>query len=356
MKITSLTLKNFRNYASIKLSLSPGVNSIVGKNAQGKTNLVEAIYFTCIGKSFRTSREKEMIKFDEEDGYISLIAENEIRQKKIEVLLKKSQKKTVRMDSLPIRRIGDVIGEVPIVFFSPDEMRLVKDSPEERRRFMNIDISQTNRRYFFLLNRYEKILDNRNKLLKSIKDKNVVLETIDIWNRALADTAVVLNKARREFIEEIAPYAQKANEFISGGEVLKISYDGVKEDSADAYIKKLEKTFEKDFNLGYTSYGIHHDDINIYLNDVEVKSFGSQGQQRTAALAMKLAELEYIKSKTGDYPVLILDDVFSELDSERRRRLLKFTSRCQTIITTTDIDNCAGKIIAVESGKMLDKE
>lgn len=355
MKLTSIKLKNFRSYASCEVFFSPNVNSIVGKNAQGKTNLIEAIYFACIGKSFRTSKEKELIKWSEENCNISLCAKNEFREKKLDIFLQKSAKKVVRMDGISIKRIGDVLGEIPIVFFSPDELKLVKDSPEERRRFMNIDISQTNKRYFYLLSRYEKILDNRNKLLKSTPNKEVVLETIDIWNKALAAAGLKITEERRKFIEQIAPYAEKANEFISNGEKLNICYKGIDAKSEEEYIKKLEKSFEKDYKLGYTTFGPHRDDIDIFLNGVEVKSFGSQGQQRTAALSLKLAELEIIKERTGEYPILILDDVFSELDEHRRRRLIKFTNRCQTFITTTDISftkDIANNII-VEDGKIL---
>lgn len=355
MKLTSIKLKNFRSYENCEVFFSPNVNSIVGKNAQGKTNLIEAIYFTCIGKSFRTSKEKELIKWGEESCNISISAKNEFRQKRLDVILQKTAKKIVRMDGIGIRRIGDVLGEVPIVFFSPDELKLVKDSPEERRRFMNIDISQTNKRYFYLLSRYDKILDNRNKLLKSSPNKEVVLETIDIWNRAIAAAGVKIAEERRKFIEQIAPFAEMANEFISNGEKLNICYKGVEVKDEEDYIKKLEKTFEKDYKLGYTTFGPHRDDIDIFLNGVEVKSFGSQGQQRTAALSLKLAELEIIKERTGEYPILILDDVFSELDENRRRRLIKFTNRCQTFITTTDISftkDIADNII-VDEGKII---
>ena len=354
MKLQSIRLKNFRSYSNADVFFSPDVNSIVGKNAQGKTNLIEAIYFACIGKSFRTSKEKELIKWGEERASISIVAKNEFREKKIDVILQKSQKKIVRMDEINIRRIGDVLGEVPIVFFSPDELKLVKESPEERRRFMNIDISQTNKRYFYLISRYEKILDNRNKLLKSTQNKDVILETIDIWNKALASAGLKIANERKQFIREIAPYAEKANEFISNGEKLQIAYKGIDVESEEEYIKKLEKSFDKDFKLGFTSYGPHRDDIDIFLNGVEVKSFGSQGQQRTAALSLKLAELEIIRERTGEYPILILDDVFSELDENRRKRLLKFTNRCQTFITTTDINftqSLANNII-IDDGKI----
>ena len=351
MKISSLSLKNFRNYKSLSLSFDPNINSLCGSNAQGKTNLIEAIFFACIGKSFRTSKEKQMIRWGEESAKIALVAGNGIREKKIEVVLQTGQKKMVKMDGLVIRRIGDVLGEVPIVFFSPDELKLVKDAPEERRRFMNIDISQTNKRYFYLLSRYDKILDNRNKLLKTTKDFEVLKETVVIWDKALAAAGLKIIEEREKFITAISPYAEKAHEYISGGEKLKLEYKKPEVKTEEEYLKKLSRNIEKDFKFGYTTFGPHRDDIDIYLNGEEVKAFGSQGQQRTAALSLKLAELEIIKNQTGEYPVLILDDVFSELDATRRKRLIKFTSRCQTFITTTDEELCEGNLIRIKDGK-----
>lgn len=353
MKINELILKNFRNYKDLKISFSEDCNCLVGKNAQGKTNLIEAIFFACLGKSFRCNKEKELINWNEEKSKIILKASNDFREKKIEIVLQNKQKKSIKMDGIPIKRIGEVLGEIPIVFFSPDELKLVKDSPEERRRFMNIDLSQTNKKYFYLLSRYEKILDNRNKLLKSTNNKDIILDTIDIWNKALSNIGLKIFKERENFIKKISPYVEKANEFISCGEKLTVEYKGIDVNNEEEYIKRLEKNFEKDFKLGYTTFGPHRDDINIYLNGVEVKSFGSQGQQRTAALSLKLAELEIIKERVGEYPILILDDVFSELDEIRRERLLKFTKRCQTFISTTDEKFCCGKIIRIDNGKVV---
>ena len=351
MKIKRLTLNNFRNYKNQTLNFDDNIISLCGKNAQGKTNLIEAIFFACIGKSFRTNKEKQLIKWGEDFAKITLLASNEVRTKKIEVIVWKNQKKTVKLDGLPIKRIGDVLGEVPIVFFSPDELKLVKESPEERRKFMNIHISQTNKKYFYLLSRYEKILDNRNKLLKTTKDFNVLKENIQIWDKALANAGIKIIKEREKFVNEIQPFASKAHEYISGGERLRLVYKKFEVADENEFMKKLSKALEKDFKMGYTTFGPHRDDIDIFVNDQEVKSFGSQGQQRTVSLSLKLAELEIMKNVTGEYPILILDDVFSELDENRRKKLIKFTSRCQTFLTTTDESLCEGKIVRVEDGK-----
>ena len=358
MKIESIKLRNYRNYDNLSLKLNEKINVFVGKNAQGKTNLLESVYFCALGKSFKVVKDKDVIKWGEEKSQIQLNIKNQYRDQTIEILFSKSLKKTIKIDGISIRRIGELLGELPIVFFSPDELRLIKESPDERRRFMNIDISQTNKRYFYLLQRYEKILANRNKLLKQTKDFDILKDTIDIWDRALVDVAEKIVIEREKFIQEIAPYAEKAHFYLSEGrEILKIKYKGldIKGDFKEGMLRQLSKNLEKDFKLGYTSIGPHRDDIEIFLNDIEVKNFGSQGQQRTAALSLKLAELEIIKEKMGEYPILLLDDVFSELDEDRRLKLLKFTSRTQTLITCTDFDyilkDCS--IFKIKDGALL---
>lgn len=359
MKITNIKIKNFRNYEDLNLNIDKNVNIFLGKNAQGKTNLLETIFFCGVGRSFRTTKDKDVIKWDKESAKISLSIQKKYRNEKIEIIFSNKNKKTVIIDGISIRRIGDLLGELPVVFFSPDELKLIKESPEERRRFMNIDISQTNKKYFYLLSRYEKVLANRNKLLKETKDFEVLKNTIDIWDNVIVDVAEKIIIEREKFIEEIAPFAEKAHSYISNGkENLKVVYKGFQKGKNETYkeslLKALQKNLEKDFKLGYTSIGPHRDDIDIFLNDIEVKTFGSQGQQRTVSLSLKLAELETIKERTGDYPILLLDDVFSELDKERRERLIKFTTRTQTFITCTDFEtkNKYFQIFNISNGKI----
>jgi len=357
VKITRLVLKNYRTYKDAIIDFSEGLNVFVGKNAQGKTNILEAVFFAVIGRSFRTSKEKEVISWGETSSYIKSEFSRQYRDVEIELIFSDRNKKTVKVDKIPLHRIGELMGHVNAIFFSPDELKLVKESPEERRRFMNIDVSQTNKRYFYLLGRYEKILTSRNKLLKMSKDINVVKETIDIWDRAIVDVAKKIATERINFIKELSPYARLAHSYISGGgEELEIKYSGLTDDIENydnIMLKALQKNLEKDFKLGYTSVGVHRDDLDIYLNGVEVKAYGSQGQQRTVALSLKLAELEIIKNRTGEEPILLLDDVFSELDSERRKKLLKFTSKTQTILTCTDFDsNVDAQLYKVEKGSV----
>ena len=351
MFIKSLKLKSYRSYENFEFEFDDGLNILVGKNAQGKTNVLEAIFFAIIGKSFKTSKEKEVIKWDSQNAYVDAIFQKKYREVEVELFFDNAHKKTIKIDKIAIRKIGELMGSANAVFFSPEELKLVKESPDERRRFMNIDISQTNKRYFYLIGRYEKVLANRNKLLKSSSDINVIKESIDIWDRALADLAEKIAYERKKFIEELAPYAKLAHEYISGGnEQIEIKYiSSFEENYAANMVKALAKNLEKDFKLGYTTVGVHRDEIDIYLNGVEVKNFGSQGQQRTVALSMKLAELEIIKNRVGEYPILLLDDVFSELDKERRKKLLKFTSKTQTIITCTEFnENIKAKIFEIK--------
>lgn len=357
MKINSLVLKNYRNYENAKLHFSDGLNVLVGKNAQGKTNILEAIFYAVIGKSFKTSKEKEIIKWDTQNAYLKADFSKVYRDTSIEMIFSQNAKKAVKVDGIAIHRIGELMGCANAVFFSPDELKLVKDSPNERRRFMDIDISQTDKRYFYALGRYEKILASRNKLLKTSTDLKTIKETIDIWDRALSEAAKKIAVERIKFIEDLAPLAAKAHEYISSGnEKLEIKYSGLTDDKENydkIMLKALQKNLNHDFKLGYTSVGVHRDDIDIFLNGVEVKAFGSQGQQRTCALSLKLAELEIIKNRAGEMPLLLLDDVFSELDSSRRRKLLKFTSKAQTIITCTDFDaEIDAKVFKIENGSI----
>ena len=358
MKIEQLSIKNFRNYSSLNVKFDDKVNVFIGKNAQGKTNLLESIYYCCIGKSFKSCKDKDLIKWGEESSSIKLVANKKYRDLDVEINLFKSQKKNIKINKLPIRKIGELIGEINIVFFSPQELKLVRESPEERRKFMNIDISQNNKKYFYQLSRYEKILANRNKLLKTSSSIDVVKETIDIWDRALVTSSKFIAFERNKFVENIVPYAEKAHNYISNGkENLSLKYKcgcsvNLDENFETNMTKLLKKNLEKDFKLGYTSIGTHRDDIDIFLNDEEVKAFGSQGQQRTVALSLKLAELENMFNINGDYPILLLDDVFSELDLDRQKRLLKFVGRTQTFITCTDERKIDGKLYFINDGKI----
>ncbi len=360
MKLKRLTLTNFRNYESAVVDFNQGVNVIFGNNAQGKTNLLEAIYFCSIGKSMRTNKEREVIKIGEELSKVKVEIEENKTKRQIEILFSKKNKKTVKINSMAIHKMGELIGELPCVFFSPDELKLIKESPEDRRRFMDIAISQFSKPYFYSLSKYEKILDQRNKLLKSSSNLENIKDSIFIWNEQLSSIGSKIITARKKFLSELEPFAYMAHSYLTNNdETLSLSYSGAngenEEDIKNIILKNLEKNLEKDFSLGYTTFGPHRDDIKILINDIDIKAFGSQGQQKTTALSMKLAELEIIKNNTGIMPLLLLDDVFSELDPKRRKRLLNFCSKTQTLITTTDIEeseNC-DKLIEVKNAQII---
>lgn len=358
MKIKTLTLNNYRNYTAQKFTFGEGLNVFIGKNAQGKTNALEAVYLCAIGKSLRSQKDKDLIHFNQNNAKITLELEKEFSKVKLEVYLSKKEKKTIKINQIPIKRIGELFGEFNAVFFSPDELKLIKDTPEDRRRFMDIDISQTNKTYFYLLSKYEKILANRNRLLKDSKSKEDAKQTIEIWNEQLSTVASKIILKRVEFLKNLSPYAAKTHAYLTDSkEELTLEYAGiVSEDEThlkQTLMKKLSENFEKDFSLGYTSIGPHRDDIKIKLNEIDVRSFGSQGQQRTCALSLKLAELEIMRLQTGETPVLLLDDVLSELDLGRRKRLINFAKNFQTILTCTDFefDNIPHKTFIIENGK-----
>ena len=343
MKIKSLELLSYRNYPNQTINFSGGLNVLHGSNAQGKTNLLESIYFCAIGKSTRVSKEREVILWGKDEAKIKLISQKKYNNSTIEIYFSKKQNKSIKINGISIKKIGELMGEFNAVYFSPDELKLVKECPEDRRRFMDISIAQTSKTYFYLLNRYEKVLANRNKLLKTYTDINNIKDVIGVWNEQLADIGSKIISARIGFLTKLSSYAKLAHNYLtSEKEDLKLSYSGIVKESVEKIkeeiLNKLEKNIEKDFSLGYTTIGPHRDDIKIFVNDIDIKTYGSQGQQRTCALSLKLAELEIIKEQTGEYPVLLLDDVLSELDYARRKKLLNFTQKTQTILTCNEFD------------------
>ncbi len=337
MKVKKVELVNYRNYKSAIIDFTDGLNVIEGNNAQGKTNLIEAVYFCAVGKSFRASREKEVINWDTDIAKIKVTIEKEIGQKVIEIYFSKNQKKTIKIDGLPIKKIGELMGELNAVFFAPDELKLIKDSPEDRRKFMDISLSQTYKDYFYTLSKYNKLLQSRNKCFKSYSSDTELKQILQIYNKQIAELMLKIKKYRKLFIEKLTPYAKLVHEYLtSKKECINLEYVGIEENTIDEIVQKLNSNFEKDVKVGYSTYGTHRDDIKVTVNNVDVRAFGSQGQQRTCALSMKLAELEIIKQDTSKLPILLLDDVLSELDDDRKIKLLKFCSKTQTLLTCTE--------------------
>ena len=355
MEITKLQLFSYRNYKQCEIDFKDGLNIICGKNAQGKTNLLEAVYFCVVGKSFRASREKEVINYDKDIAKIKLFIKKNVGKSIVEIIFSRKDKKTVKINGVPIKRISELLGEFNGVFFSPDELKLIKESPEDRRRFMDIDISQTNKQYFYLLTRYNQILQNRNKQLKANISKDDLVDIMKIWNSQLASCALKISKYRQNFVMMLSPYAKKVHSYLTDGkEDLGLSYVGIEESSEQEIIEKLEKNLDKDLTLGYTSYGPHRDDIKVTINGMDVRTYGSQGQQRTCALSLKLAELDIIENQIKSKPVLLLDDVLSELDDDRKNKLLEYCQNTQTLITCTSFNyDIKGNLILIDNGEQV---
>lgn len=363
MEIESITVKKFRNYQDEVIHFHKGLNILLGDNAQGKTNIAEAIMLCCIGRSPRTLKDREMITFESNAGYIKAEALRKIGKSRVEIYITKKDKKRIQVNGIPILKMGELMGTINAVFFSPDELSLIKEAPDERRKFLDTDISQMKKSYFYALKRYHKALTERNNLLKKYSMESVE-KTVEIWNEQLAKEGARIIAERSEFCKNLLPFARSAHAFLTDEkENLSLEYATLKCQSEDVEATRqsmrieLDKSLEKDYKLGYTTVGPHRDDIKITVNDVDVRNYGSQGQQRTAALSMKLAELNLFYEEIGEYPVLILDDVLSELDPERQKKLMEFSEKVQTVLTATNLSEKIMKgrkchIIRIESGRV----
>ena len=347
MFIKSLYLKNFRNYREEQIEFTDGINILTGINAQGKTNAAEAIFFLCTGYSPRANRDKLLVRHGEEEAIIKGVASSRYGDVSVRINFNKQDKKSIYINELQVLKIGELMGNINSVFFNPSELKLVQESPEDRRRFLNVSLSQMSKSYFYALQRYNKILSQRNNLLKD-PDKYIIKETLPIWDTQLSKEAAKIIKARNEFLTEISPIAENKHALLSDGkETLKMKtesgYYGTEEEIAYALKEDLKTGLERDMRLGFTSIGPHRDDIKFTLNGDDVRVFGSQGQQRTVALSLKLAETETFYNRFGEYPILILDDVLSELDKKRQRKLISAVEHVQTVFTATGLDRTVFK-------------
>ena len=340
MKILDLQISSYRNLTAQKVTLNQGLNVFVGDNAQGKTNLVESVYLCCIGKSPRSDKDKDLIHWGEDHAYVKLRYGCRFGESTIEIKLNAKGKKQIAINGVPATKVSDLLGNLNCVYFSPDEIRTVSASPSERRRFLDIDLCQTDKKYYFCLSRFNKALLQRNNLLKTATSLEEALQTVFVWDKQIAEEGAQVIVKRRRFCEKLKDYARRCHEKLTDGkETLLLEYktriegETVEEIAAN-YLAKLQADIQRDFAARHTTSGCQRDDILLKVNDVDVRNFGSQGQLRTTALAMKLGELMIFKDIIGEYPVLLLDDVLSELDVERQRRLLTFDSRLQILLTT----------------------
>ncbi|MEN1760070.1 DNA replication/repair protein RecF [Anoxynatronum sibiricum] len=375
MMVESVMLSQFRNYESLQLAFHPGINLILGENAQGKTNLLEALYLCAALRSFRTRRDSEFIRFGASQGYLKMnlvtTQGDDKNHHQMEMMFRPDQKKRVKRNGISQQRISDVMGTFKAVLFSPEDLKIVKDSPSERRQFMDSEMVQVSPRYYHTLLQYQKIMKQRNQLLKNNNPKE---EEISIWDNQLSEFGARLMKQRHQFLMEIEKWAKEIHHSLTGKkEELAIHYqpglllppewpEKTPEELTEIMEKLLEKNRRADLYRQTTGKGPHRDDLAFTINRMDVRQYGSQGQKRTVVLSLKLAVMEWMKEMTGEYPVLLLDDVTSELDEGRQRDLLEYLKPVQTIITATHTlpgmeDPHRGRLYFVEKGMVkLSKE
>lgn len=357
MNITKIKLENFRNYTNQEISFNKGINVIYGDNAQGKTNILEAIFLCSMGKSFRTNKDKELIKLSEDFAKINIEYEKSDRKGKIEYII--SNKKIISINGVKIKKLSELLGNINSIIFSPDDMGILKDGPQKRRKFLNMLISQLRPRYLFNLNDYNKTLEQRNNYLRQIKYENKPKNMIDIWNEKLANHAQIIYEYRREFVDKILKKIVDIHKNITNNsEEIKINYISDFKNKEE-YIRKLNEKLNKDIEIGYTSTGIHKDDFEVYINGKNINLYGSQGQFRTAILSLKLSELYVIYDEIGEYPILLLDDFMSELDEKRRKKFVENITDAQVILTGTHkliLENFDYNIYNVKDGQVKNEE
>ena len=337
MNIRSIELKNFRNYENLEISFDEGTNILFGDNAQGKTNILEAAYMSGTTKSHKGSRDREMIRFGEEEAHLKTVVVRGGREYQIDMHLKKNRAKVIAIDKIPIKKASELFGILNIVFFSPDDLNIIKNGPAERRRFLDSELCQLDRIYLADLTNYNKILAQRNKLLKDMIYRPSLSDTLPVWDMQLIETGKKIIRRRKQFVDELREIVSDIHYRISGGkEELFLKYEPNIDDIF--FEDELSRAKEKDKKLCQTSVGPHRDDLLFSIGDVDIRKYGSQGQQRTSALSLKLSEIELVRKSISDTPVLLLDDVLSELDSSRQNYLLNNISDTQTIITCTGLD------------------
>ncbi len=343
MFVKSLELKNYRNYEKLHMDFDSGTNILYGDNAQGKTNILEAIYVCATSKSHRGSKDREIIHFDREESHIKLFVDKKGVETRIDMHLKKNKTKGIAIGGLPIRKASELFGNINVVFFSPEDLNIIKNGPSERRRFLDLELCQLDRVYTANLVAYNKVLNQRNRLLKDLSFR--------------PEYGQELMKIREHFIGEMNDIIRKSHERLTGGkEDIVISYEPDTE--KEHFEEVLFLSGEKDRKNRVTTRGPHRDDILFLVNGIDIRKFGSQGQQRSAALSLKLSEIAMIKNKVKDSPVLLLDDVLSELDSGRQDHLLESIEDIQTIITCTGLEDfvnrhfSANQVFQVIDGKV----
>lgn len=364
MRVKTLSLQNFRNYERQEIAPHPGVTVFVGPNAQGKTNILEALHLCCVGRSHRTARDEELIRWGAPSAQVKVETEQADGTHDVAVTLvreKRRQRKIVRIGARQAERIGEMMGHVRAVLFSPEDLQIVKGGPGERRRFLDMELSQLDPAYFYALQRAARALAQRNALLREIAARPSLMPTLDMWDEQLAQSGAQIARARRAAVEKLEKSAREAHASLTDGkETLSLRYISQiagEEDVEQALRERLYAAREDDARRLLTSVGVHRDDLGVAIDGKDARTFASQGQQRSAVLSLKLAQLEMTERESGEAPVLMLDDVMSELDPERRRQLIERIDRVQTLVTCTDMSDLAGArqgaVYRVEGGRLL---
>ena len=357
MYIEKIKLSNFRNYEQLELDLNQNINIIYGNNAQGKTNILESIFLCSFGKSFRTTKEKEMIKFNEKSTLVQIYYKKKDRDGNIKIEI--GNKKQISLNGIKIKKLSELLGNLNIVIFTPDDINILKDGPAGRRRFLDIMIGQLRPNYVYNLNMYLKIIEQRNNYLRQIREENKTVDMLEIWDEKLAEYGEKIFNYRNEFIEKISKKINEIHKNITDEkEELKIEYISNCENKKE-YLKLLDERRKLDILKGFTTKGIHRDDFVIYINGKEVSTYGSQGQNRTAVLSLKLSELKVIYDELGEFPILLLDDFMSELDEQRRKNFLNNIKNTQVILTGTDkieLSDVKYNIYRIKNGEIINKK
>ena len=355
MIIKSLELANYRNYNYLSIEFDQGVNILYGDNAQGKTNILEAIYYSAMTKSHKSSKDKEIINMNEEEAHIKTYLDKEGLERRVDIHLRKSKSKAIAVDLVRLKKAVDLIGLLNVVFFSPEDLSIIKDSPSERRKFVDTELCQLDSIYLYNLTNYKKIIDQRNKILKNIEFNKDYRDMLNIYDMQLISYGKKIIERRKLFIDQLNEIIYEIHKNLSGQkEELLIKYEPYVE--INHFEEEVKKNYERDIRTKMTNVGPHRDDFVFLSNGIDLRIYGSQGQQRTAALSLKLSEIELVKKIAKDKPVLLLDDVLSELDSNRQNHLLDSIGDIQTIITCTGLDEFVNnrlkldKIYHVENG------
>ncbi|MBQ6820438.1 MAG: DNA replication/repair protein RecF [Clostridium sp.] len=360
MYIKKIQILNYRNYKSLDITLGKNVNVFMGDNAQGKTNILEAIYYCAFARSHRTSKDKELINWNGESAYVSVLVGKERLDKTIDINILKDGKKAIKINKIKASKIGELFGNFNVVMFSPEDLKIIKDSPGVRRKFIDMELCQLYSKYYYHLVQYNKVLNERNILLKN---RSVDKDILDIYDIQLANFGSQIIKQRINYINKLNFYGNDIHKDISSGkENIKFKYISTIKDLEkieEGFYEALKKNRDKDIEKGLTSIGPHRDDFTVLINNIDTKSYGSQGQQRSAVLTIKFSSLKIIKELTSEYPVLLLDDVLSELDFNRKRYILSTIGEIQTIITCTGIEDLtnyldnSSRVFKVKNGEIL---